>query len=202
MFWRDCGFPVHAALPIVTVSIFRRTAAAAACLALAGCLFTVGPPPRPMARSAEQDAFFRRLTALCGHGYPGRMTEGADSTFAHNPLAIHVRGCTADEVRIGFIIAADSSRTWVVRRTPGGLALTHDFPEAQVTGYGGTTVTRGTSERQDFAADTATARRLPPAANNVWTLEIIGGSTFSYTVARAGVRQRFRLEFDLRNPIG
>jgi len=186
----------------VTVSILRKSVAAAACLALAGCLFTVGPPPHAAVRSTEQEAFFRRLGQLCGHSYPGRMAEGTDTTFLHNRVAIHVRGCSADEVRIGFVIAEDTSRTWVVRRLPGGLSLTHDFPEAQVTGYGGTTVTRGTAERQDFAADTSTARRLPPAANNVWTLEMIDGTTFAYTVARAGVRQRFRLEFDLRSPIG
>ena len=185
----------------MTVSIFRKALAAAACMVLAGCLFTVGPPPHAAVRSTEQEAFFRRLGQLCGHAYPGRMTEGTDTTFLHNHVAIHVRGCSADEVRIGFIIAEDTSRTWVVRRLPGGLSLTHDFPEAQVTGYGGTTVTRGTAERQDFAADTSTARRLPPAANNVWTLEIDPGRRLDYAVGRPGVQRRFRLTFDLSRPI-
>jgi hypothetical protein len=129
------------------------------------------------------------------------MAEGTDPTFVRNRLLIHVRQCSPAEVRIGFVIGPDSSRSWIVRRVDGALALTHDVPGGEATGYGGVTLTPGTAERQDFAADSATARMLPPAARNVWSLEILDGSTFAYTVARPGVRQRFRLEFDLRRPL-
>ena len=149
----------------------------------------------------QQEVFWRRLGQLCGRAYEGRMAEGTDSTFVRHRLLMQVRDCSPDEVRIGFVIGPDSSRTWIVRRTEGGLALRHDVREGDVSGYGGVTRGPGTAQRQDFAADSATARMLPPAANNVWSLEILNGQTFAYTVGRPGVRQRFRLEFDLRRPI-
>ena len=150
----------------------------------------------------QQEVFWRRLGQLCGRAFEGRMAEGTDSTFVRHRLVMQVRDCSPDEVRIGFVIGPDSSRTWIVRRTERGLALRHDVREGEVSGYGGVTRGPGTAERQDFAADSATARMLPPAANNVWSLEILDGQTFAYTVGRPGVRQRFRLEFDLRRPIG
>ncbi|HEX6748654.1 MAG TPA: hypothetical protein VF092_15255 [Longimicrobium sp.] len=179
----------------------RRLFAAALPLLLGGCLFSVGPPPRSSLRSTEQEVFWRRLSQLCGRTFEGRMAEGTDQTFVRNRLLIHVRQCSPAEVRIGFVIGPDSSRSWIVRRVDGALALTHDVPGGEATGYGGVTRTAGTPERQDFAADSATAQMLPPAASNVWSLEILDGDTFAYTVARPGVRQRFRLEFDLRRPV-
>jgi hypothetical protein len=168
--------------------------------ALAGCGFGIGPAPGAI--QLPQVAFWQRLSQLCGRAYPGRMVEGTDSTFVRNRVAIDVRDCSPAEVRIGFVIGPDSSRTWVVRKRPGGLGLVHQVSgEGEISGYGGITLSPGTAERQDFFADSATARMLPPAANNVWSLEIVGGQTFAYTVARPGVRQRFRLEFDLRQPV-
>jgi hypothetical protein len=187
---------------VSSVPFLRRSTLLLAAVALAGCGFAIAPAPRPALRSTEQEAFWRRLGGLCGRAFAGRMAEGTDSTFVRNRLEMRVRDCTADEVRIGFVIGPDQSRTWIVRRVEGGLALTHDVQGDAITGYGGTTRTPGTAERQDFAADSATARMLPPAARNVWSLEIVDGRTFAYTVARPGVRQRFRVEFDLRRPIG
>jgi len=178
------------------VPLARPLIALAALLALAGCGFGVGP--RPALRSMAQEGFWQRLSQLCGSAHAGRMVEGTDSVFARNRLVMHVRDCSAAEVRIGFAIGPDASRTWVVRKLPGRLALSHDVAGEAVTGYGGVTRTAGTADRQDFAADTFTARLLPPAASNVWSLEIDPGRTFAYTVGRPGVQRRFRLEFDLR----
>ncbi|HSU15071.1 hypothetical protein [Longimicrobium sp.] len=187
---------------ISRVPFLRRSAAALLFSAtLAGCWFGVGPPPQQALRSTVQEVFWRRLTQLCGRAFEGRMAEGADSVFVRNRLVMHVRDCRADEVRIGFVIGPDPSRTWVVRRVDGALALTHEVAGDAVSGYGGVTRDAGTPERQDFAADSATARMLPPAAHNVWSLEILDGRTFAYTVGRPGVRQRFRLEFDLRHAV-
>jgi hypothetical protein len=36
---------------------------------------------------------------------------------------------------------------------------------------------------------------LPPAAQNVWSLEIDPGRTLAYTLGRPGVTRRFRVEF-------
>lgn len=181
--------------------IARPLIGLAAALTLAGCRVGAGNAPEPEILSVSQQVFWQRLAQLCGRAYAGRMVEGTDTVFARNPLAMHVRDCTAAEVRIGFAIGPDPSRTWVVRKVPGGLALAHDVLGEAVTGYGGTTRTPGTPDRQDFAADTFTARLLPPAARNVWSLEIVPGRTFTYAVGRPGVQRRFRLEFDLRRPV-
>jgi hypothetical protein len=183
-------------LPVRTV---RPVIGLAAALALAAC--GVGSAPRPAMLSVAQQVFWQRLMQLCGRAYEGRMVEGTDTVFARNRLVMQVRDCTAAEVRIGFAIGPDPSRTWVVRKVPGGLALAHDVRGEGVTGYGGTTRTAGTPNRQDFAADTFTARLLPPAANNLWSLEIVPGRTFTYVVGRPGVQRRFRIEFDLRHAV-
>ncbi len=180
---------------------FRPLTSLAAALTLAACRVGVGNAPRPAMLSVAQQVFWQRLTQLCGRAYEGRMIEGTDSVFARNRLVVQVRDCTAAEVRIGFAIGPDPSRTWVVRKVPGRLALAHDVRGEGVTGYGGTTRTAGTADRQDFAADTFTARLPPPAANNVWSLEIVPGRTFTYAVGRPGVQRRFRLEFDLRHAV-
>jgi len=188
-------------LRLLDHSAIRRTAGLALLLALAGC--HVGPPPNPAVRSTDQEAFWQRLTRLCGQRFDGRMVEGTDSVFVRNRLSIHVGGCGPREVRIGFVIGPDSSRSWVVRRVDGTLALRHEVggdggTDDRASGYGGRTRDTGSAARQDFFADAETGRLLPPAASNVWSLEVVPGRTLAYTVARPGARQRFRLEFDLR----
>ena len=185
----------------MTVPFHRRWVVAALALSLVGCGFAIGPAPRTSLRPTEQEAFWRRLSQLCGRAFEGRMAEGTDPTFVHNRLVMRVRECSPAEVRIGFVIGPDTSRTWIVRRVEGALALTHDVPGGVATGYGGVTRTPGTAERQDFAADSATARMLPPAARNVWSLEIVPGRTFTYGVGRRGVQHRFRLQFDLAHQL-
>jgi hypothetical protein len=181
----------------------HRIALVGLLLGLAGC--HVGPPPAsyPSRLTTEQDVWWQRLTGLCGRQFDGRMTEGSDSVFVRHRLSIHVDGCGAREVRIGFVIGPDSSRSWVVRQVDGGFALRHELSEedgtdGRVSGYGGRTRDPGSATRQDFVADPETGRLLPAAAANVWSLEIAPGRILAYTVARPGARQRFRLEFDLR----
>ena|GEM_PF-1694860 len=183
----------------------RRTAAAAAALLLsqAACGMAIGPPPQPQLLSTGQEGFWQRLTQLCGERHAGRMVEGTDSVFVRHRLSIQVGGCTAREVRIGFVIGPDSSRSWVVRKVEGGLVLRHELSDAGtgdgVSGYGGRTRTPGSPARQDFVADEETGRLLPAAASNVWSLELVPGRTLTYTVSRPGAARRFRLEFDLRS---
>jgi hypothetical protein len=178
----------------------RLPIAFAALLTLAACGFSTGPPPQHVLRATAQESFWRNLAPLCGHSYAGRMVEGGDSTYIRNRVSIRVRECGPEVVRIGFVIGPDTSRTWTVRKVPGALTLTHDVAGDPVTGYGGVTRVPGTGTLQEFTADTFTARTLPPAAHNVWWLEIVPGATLTYGVGRPGVRRRFRLEFDLRHP--
>lgn len=155
-----------------------------------------------------QDLFWARLQALCGKAYAGRLTEGnaSDSTFRQAALVMHVRRCTPGEIRIPFHADEDRSRTWVLTRTEGGLRLKHDHRHADgsedaITQYGGDTRSPGSADRQEFHADAHTASLIPAARANVWTVEVVPGSHFGYALRREGTDRRFRVEFDLRDPV-
>jgi len=118
---------------------------------------------------------------------------------------MHVEICTEREIRVPFHVDEDRSRTWVLTRSDAGLLLKHDHrhedgtPE-ELTMYGGWARDGGTSLRQSFPADEQTAKMLPAAATNVWTLELEPGRRFVYDLTRHG-QPRFRAEFDLSRPL-
>jgi hypothetical protein len=150
--------------------------------------------------------FWNRIHALCGKAFEGVLVEGqaADSGFRRSRLVMHVRSCSADEIRIPLHVGEDRSRTWVLTPTPGGLRLKHDHRHAdgtpdRVTQYGGDTRDTGSVTRQDFHADAHTATLLPTAATNVWTIEVDPGKRFVYALRREG--RHVRLEFDLTRPV-
>jgi hypothetical protein len=181
-----------------------RRFALAGLLLTAGCI-TIGPAPAPGLVPVEQQAWWTRLQALCGRSLPGRLVErgSADERYAREPLAARVHRCAGDTVEVAFDVGAERTRSWQVTRGSGRLRLRHLHSDAagtpeSPTGYGGATWTNGSARQQDFGADSATVRMLPPAAGNVWTIEIDPGRVMAYTLGRPGVRQRFRLEFDLR----
>ena len=168
-----------------------------------------------------QDAFFSRLSALCGRAFEGRIVSPpveADRDFAGRRMVMHVRDCSADEVRIPFHVGDDRSRTWVVRRRadpadPAAaiqpLSLKHvhrhaDGSEDRLSHYGGLARSDGTATRQEFPAD-AFSRQLfereniPQSARNVWALEVSPGASFAYELRRPG--RFFRVEFDLTEPV-
>ena len=173
--------------------------------ALSGCV----PPPASSPRLAsEQEAYWARLQQLCGKAFSGRITQGLpnDTAFAGKTLVMHVRECSPGEVRIPFHVGDDRSRTWIVTRTDAGLRLKHDHRHADgsqdpITQYGGDTADAGTAQAQEFRADAHTASLIPAAATNVWTMEIVPGSTFAYALRREGTDRRFRVEFDLASPV-
>ena len=80
---------------------------------------------------APADAFMARLAQHCGEAFAGRIItdepppQGEDP-FAGKPLVMHVRECTAGELRVPFHVGDDHSRTWVITRTDTGLRLKHD----------------------------------------------------------------------------
>lgn len=184
-------------------------------LLFCGVLFACrAPAPHPVvdaaaiARSSEQDHFWASLQRLCGRAYAGRLVQGsaADSTFAREPLVMHVRHCSDAEIRIPFHVGADRSRTWVLSRTAGGLRLKHDHRHRDgsadpITQYGGDTRGSGSAVQQQFYADAHTAGLIPAAAANVWTVEVVPGETFAYALRREGTDRRFRVEFDLTEPV-
>ena len=151
------------------------------------------------------------LRALCGQSYEGRVvtTDAADASFASERLVMHVRDCSAEEVRIPFNVGEDRSRTWVVTRTESGLRLKHDHrhqdgSEDVLTQYGGDTAGEGSAERQDFPADEHsrqlfTANNIPQSVTNVWAVEVHPGRIFAYELRRPN--RHFRVEFDLTRPV-
>lgn len=188
------------------------SATTTAALALSGCAST---PSAPTGAPADpQDAFFARLTALCGQAFAGRVVvdtpppTGADP-FANQPLVMHVRECSASELRIPFHVGGDRSRTWVVTRTASGLRLKHDHRHADgspdaVTLYGGDTAAAGTAARQEFPVDAQsramfTREGRTVSNTNAWAMEVKPGRVFVYELARP--RRLFRVEFDLARPV-
>jgi hypothetical protein len=159
------------------------------------------------------DVFFARLSVLCGQAFDGRVTVDAPAPspdFAGKRLVMHVRDCSAGEVRIPFHVGEDRSRTWIVTRTPTGLRLKHDHRHAdgspdELTQYGGDTATAGSPARQAFPVD-AESRTLftrlnrPASLTNTWAMEIEPGRTFVYELSRPGDRL-FRVAFDLGRPV-
>lgn len=160
------------------------------------------------------DAFMARLQSLCGQAFEGRVVTGdpADSDMRSRRLVMHVRECSAAEVRIPFHVGDDRSRTWVITRTLTGLRLKHDHRHAdgspdELTMYGGDTAAPGTAVRQEFPVDaesialfTRTNRTV--SNSNVWAVEA-GVSVFAYELRRPPIPGgRFlRAEFDLTRPV-
>jgi hypothetical protein len=181
----------------------KRTAAFLLLL-LVSCTTTSSP-------ESAHDAFFARLSALCGSAFEGRVvtTDASDREMASSRLVMHVRQCSNGEIRIPFNVGDNRSRTWVVTRTAAGLRLKHDHrhedgSEDELTRYGGDTVGVGTAARQEFPAD-AFSRDLFTRTNravsipNVWAMEVHPGRILAYELRRPG--RLFRVEFDLRRTV-
>jgi len=162
-------------------------------------------------RTGPQDRFLAALNALCGNAYEGRVvtTEAADRDFAAARLVMHVRQCTADEVRIPFHVGENRSRTWVISRTATGLRLKHDHrhedgSEDVLTQYGGDTAGPGTAMRQEFpvdqfSRDLFTRQNIPQSTTNVWAVEVVPGRIYAYELRRPN--RYLRVEFDLTRPV-
>jgi hypothetical protein len=157
----------------------------------------------------EQETFWQELRSLCGRAYAGRIVESTSTTdaqFAGKPLVMHVAACGENEIRIPFHVGDNRSRTWVITRTPNGLRLKHDHrhedgTEDKVTQYGGDTAKPGTATQQEFPADAFTASLIPAARTNVWSLFLSPGKSFGYGLRRDAEGRRFRVDFDLTQPV-
>ena len=165
------------------------------------------------------DVLWNALASMCGKAFEGRMVEGteaSDKAMEGQRMVMHVRGCTADELRIPYHVGENRSRTWVITRTPAGLRLKHDHRHEDgsadaVTQYGGDSrqpspdglrpagAADGLSV--DFHADEFTAKLLPVSASNIWTMAVQPGKTFTYGLRREAMNRRFRVEFDLSKPV-
>jgi hypothetical protein len=186
----------------------RAPAVALSLMMLAGC----AAGPQAVGEGRVQDAFFANLTALCGQTFEGKVVtdDPADADFRRQRLVIHVRDCSADEIRIPFHVGEDHSRTWVITRTPGGLTLKHDHRDPDGTAhtlhwYGGDTVDAGTATRQEFPVDAFSialfnANNAAVSTTNVWAVEVNPGETYVYELSREN--RLLRVAFDLTKPVG
>lgn len=179
-------------------------AVATVALALSSCA-TAPSAPSP------QDRFFANLAALCGQRFEGRVTttDAADADFRSQRLLMHVRDCSAQEIRIPFWVGEDRSRTWVITRTGEGLTLKHDHrdPQGNPDGlhwYGGDTASAGTATRQEFPVDDFSielfnAGYASVSTTNVWALEVNPGVDYVYELSRPN--RLLRVSFDLTRPV-
>ncbi len=129
--------------------------------------------------SHEATLFFANMRKLCDGRFEGatEFPPDADHPLAGKKLLISIERCSETEIRIPLHAGEDKSRTWILTLTADGLLLKHDHRHAdgtpdEITNYGGFARPDGTATRQSFAADAATAKLIPEAETNVWTLEI------------------------------
>ncbi len=159
-----------------------------------------------------RDAFWNQLGELCGQAFPGEMTgfsRPGDDGWLDREVTMHVRECSADEIRIPLHVGDNRSRTWILTRTNNGFRLKHDHRHADgseevVTWYGGHTTDPGRAWRQTFPVDDYSkalflGNGLEASVGNFWSMEVHPGETFAYELVRAG--RLFRAEFDLTTPV-
>jgi hypothetical protein len=171
-------------------------------------IFLVGCSGPPEGTVQAAPTLWIELQRRCGQAFEGRVVEGTESSddaMRSARLVMHVRSCSEDELRVPFHVGENRSRTWVISRQGNGLRLKHDHrhedgsPDA-TTDYGGDS--RGPDARTvEFPADAVTAKLLPAAASNVWTLSVERGAVFSYALRRENSPRRFRVDFDLTRPV-
>src|SRR5687767_3639159 len=94
--------------------------------------------------------FWKELQKLCGKAFAGTVAAAPpdDTTFKDKALAMHVRSCEPDRIRIPFFVGDDRSRTWVLTHKGNRIELRHDHRHAdgkpdKVTMYGGWTTSAG-----------------------------------------------------------
>lgn len=159
-----------------------------------------------------QQVWWDRMQGLCGQAFAGQMVrydEAMDQGWLNRPVTMHVRECSADEIRIPLHVGDNRSRTWVLTRTADGIRLKHDhrYPdgtEEASSQYGGHTVAPGTASRQEFPAGEFSralfeAQDHPDGVHNVWIMEIHPGERFTYNLTRHN--RDFAADFDLARPV-
>ena len=174
-----------------------------AAAALAGCATTPVKSP--------QDQFFASVSSHCGHSLHGRLVtnDPQDAALIGKPVVGRFAACTASEVRINTAFGDDTSRTWVISRTPGGLRLKHlhfnkDGSEAEVSRYGGDATTPGTAQRQEFPPDAFTSDLFTRVVNrpgnltNVWAVEARPSEFYAHELRNVATGRFFRLELHRR----
>lgn len=153
-----------------------------------------------------RDAFMATLKDMCGQRFEGGLAYAIDpdSEFAGKTISTEVV-CSASDVRMPVKVGEDRSRTWIFTRPQAGLELRHDHRHAdgtpdKVTMYGGMAQAGGTARSQAFLADDYTARLVPGAETNLWTVSLSeDGQVLTYRLER---HAKPRAEFVMRRVPG
>jgi hypothetical protein len=149
--------------------------------------------------------FFQNVRKLCGQHFEGATEFPLDEPghpLAGKKLIISIEQCSDSEIRIPLQAGEDKSRTWILTLRAGRLLLKHDHrhPDGtpdKVTMYGGWAA-EGDANRQRFPADSETAKLIPEAATNIWTLEIDPAKEqLIYALERHG-QPRYKAVFRLK----
>lgn len=174
-------------------------------LAALGAGSELAAAPSASADAGAAALFFQNVRKLCGQRFEG-VTDFPEDEPGH-PLAgkkliISIEQCSDNEIRIPLQAGEDKSRTWILRLGEGRLLLKHDHRHGdgtpdKVTIYGGWAA-EGDANRQRFPADSETAKLIPEAATNIWTLEIDqANEQFIYALERNG-QPRYKAIFSLK----
>ncbi|HEX5702179.1 MAG TPA: hypothetical protein VFX97_03070 [Pyrinomonadaceae bacterium] len=155
--------------------------------------------------AGTRKAFIENLKKLCGHRFAGETQFPPDPNhpLAGKKLFMSLDSCSDRELRIPFVVGEDRSRTWILTLSEKGLLFKHDHrhPDGtpdKITMYGGWAAAGGTAHLQRFPADADTAKLIPEATTNVWTLEILPEKQqFTYYLERNG-QPRYRAVFSLK----
>lgn len=158
-------------------------------------------------RLDTQKTFFKKLRKMCGQHFAGETEFPKDPNhpLAGKRLVMSIESCSDRELRIPFHVGEDRSRTWILTLTKKGLLFKHDHRHAdgtpdKITMYGGWAAPGGTAYLQRFPADAETAKLIPEATTNVWSLEILPEKQqFRYYLERHG-EPRYRAVFSLKPP--
>jgi hypothetical protein len=194
-------------------AMVRRIASGVLAFALAACGAQADEAGEFGRADADpQEVWWQNVQALCGQAFGGEMVRydpELDEGWLNRPVIMHVRECSADEIRIPLHVGENRSRTWVLTRTAEGIRLKHDhrYPdgtEEAASQYGGSTIAAGTATRQEFPAGEASkeqflARDHPDGVHNVWAMEIHPGERFGYRLNR--FNRDFGADFDLTSPV-
>jgi hypothetical protein len=152
-----------------------------------------------------QKVFFKKLKKMCRKTFEGatEFPTNADHALVGKKLLMKIETCTDTEIRIPFQVGEDKSRTWIITLNDKGLLFKHDHRHAdgtpdKITNYGGFATADGTKFTQKFSADADTAKLIPEAATNVWTLQIHERKKrFMYQLERDD-KLRYRAFFKLK----
>ena len=178
---------------------------AALALVLSTPSYAQAPANKSSAEADTKKVFFEHLKKMCGRRFGGETQFPADPNhpLADKKLVLSFDSCSDREIRIPFLVGEDKSRTWILTLSENGLLFKHDHRHAdgtpdKITMYGGWAASGGTSHLQRFPADPDTAKLIPEATTNVWTLEILPEKQqFVYYLERNS-QPRYRAVFNLK----